>query len=93
MASLYKRKNSKYWWVKYYLNGIPKYASTHCTTEAGKILKISSSSVIRIKGSLEPDFITTRGIRLYNPEKVKAFAEEQFTMRPPDIYGGNCAKD
>lgn len=30
MASLYRRAKSKYWWVKYKLNGIENYASTKC---------------------------------------------------------------
>lgn len=30
MAMLYRRENSKFWWVKYYINSIPHYASTKC---------------------------------------------------------------
>ena len=30
MAILYRRENSKFWWVKYYINSIPHYESTKC---------------------------------------------------------------
>lgn len=41
MASLYQRKNSKYWWIKYKINGKDFYESTKCTKkfDADIILK------------------------------------------------------
>jgi hypothetical protein len=41
MGMLYRRPRSPYWWMKYSINGVPKYASTRRTKkqEASDVLK------------------------------------------------------
>ena len=43
MASLFKRKNSKYWWVKWYENGVAQSKSTKC------IRKFDAEIVLKTK--------------------------------------------
>ena len=101
MAKLYKRKNSKYYWVRYSLNGIPKFQSTKCTNkyDADLALKtkfipleVNAHNRLNIlpvkKGLIEAlkEFRDHVLVLAYDPTKTKAASTIKRQQRNVDNF-------